>query len=72
MEQGWSPWIPYGIHTENSGECKDLAKGLALAVLMGWVVFLVATGVFCLPPMAMVCIALLALDTGDRGTVGGS
>ena len=49
-----------------------LAKGLALAVLMGWVVLLVAAGMFCLPPMAMVCIALLVLNTGNRGTVGGS
>ena len=26
MEWGWNPPIPYGIHTENSGECKDLAE----------------------------------------------
>ena len=24
MEWGWNPPIPYGIHTKNSGECKDL------------------------------------------------
>ena len=26
MEWGWNPSIPYGLHTENSGECKDLSQ----------------------------------------------
>jgi hypothetical protein len=28
MECGWIPWIPYGFHMENSGECKDLHFGI--------------------------------------------
>ena len=49
-----------------------LVKGLGLAVTVGWVALLVTTGVVCLPPMAMVCIALLALDIGDKGAAGGA